>query len=54
VLTDNGRTGMPAFQQVQLSPSGPNRFALLNPPRHTVPWTGKLRTNACPMSKRTS
>ena len=41
-------------QRVQLSLSGPNALPLRIAPRHIVSRTSKPRTNACPMSKRTS
>ena len=54
VLTDNGRTGMPPFQEVQLSLSGPNAQSLHHSSRHTVFQTSRPRTNACPIFERTA
>ena len=49
MLTENGRTGLPPFQEVQLSLSGPDKMALPTLPRHTVPQTRqKALTCPCP------
>jgi len=50
VLTENGRTGLPPFQRVQLSLSGPDLFALQNKPRRTVPQTSQ-KALTCPCLK---
>ncbi len=43
VLADNGRTGLPPFQEVQLSRSGPNVIPLRITSEHTVSQTSQKR-----------